>query len=201
MKNQKIILIILLILLAIITTAIKPLFPQDQLLQHIGTFWLLILLYYDIKKIQKWSGFIGIYLFTILHIIGARYVYSNVPYDEWFPFIFDPIVINERNHFDRFVHFSFGVLFFPFLMQWIKRWNLKSVGKTILITWLMIQSMSLIYELLEWNLTLMASPEDANTYNGQQGDMWDAQKDMTLAMFGSTIMSIYYFLTFKILKK
>jgi len=52
--------------------------------------------------------------------------------------------------------------------------------------------MSLIYELLEWNLTLMASPEDAETYNGQQGDLWDAQKDMALALLGSTFVGLIY---------
>lgn len=201
MKTQKIILILILVLFAILTTAIKPLFPHDQLLQHIGTLGLIFWLIYDTKNNQQWSGFVGIMLFSVLHIIGARYVYSNVPYDQWFPFIFDPIATSERNHFDRFVHFSFGVLFFPFLMNWISNWGLKNILKTIFITWLIIQSMSLIYELFEWNLTLMASPEDADTYNGQQGDLWDAQKDMALAMLGSTIMAFYYYVTYKFFKK
>ena len=69
------------------------------------------------------SAFIGIALFTLLHIIGARYVYSNVPYKEWSvslglvgaDFFQDP-----RNHYDRFVHFSFGVLLFPFLVYLCK---------------------------------------------------------------------------------
>lgn len=201
MKKTKLILILLLIILAILTTTIKPLFLQDQLLQQIGTFGLVLLLFYDIKNHQQWSGFVGILLFSILHIIGARYVYSNVPYDKWFPYFFDMIASNERNHFDRLVHFGFGVLFFPFLMQLFSRWNLKSIGKTILISWLMLQTMSLMYELFEWNLTLMASSEDADTYNGQQGDGWDAQKDMALAMLGSTMMAFYYFLNAKIARK
>ena len=36
------------------------------------------------------------------------------------------------------------------------------------------------------------SPEQADNYNGQQGDQWDAQKDMLLAMIGSTLMAVYY---------
>jgi putative membrane protein len=101
----------------------------------------------------------------------------------------------ERNHFDRFVHLGFGFLIFPYLFQIVSKWGISSIFKTLLVTWLMLQSMSLIYELLEWNLTLMASPEDAETYNGQQGDRWDAQKDMALAMLGSTLIGLIYLLS------
>lgn len=48
----------------------------------------------------------------------------------------------------------------------------------------------MIYELFEWLLTIIVSSEAANNYNGQQGDMWDAQKDMALAFVGSTISAL-----------
>jgi putative membrane protein len=44
----------------------------------------------------------------------------------------------------------------------------------------------MLYEVFEWLLTLLLSPKDADSYNGQQGDMWDAQKDMGLALLGSS---------------
>lgn len=56
-----------------------------------------------------------------------------------------------------------------------------------------IYSWSMIYELFEWSLTIIMSPQSAENYNGQQGDMWDAQKDMALALLGSIISSILYF--------
>ena len=43
--------------------------------------------------------------------------------------------------------------------------------------------------------------EEADYYNGQQGDIWDAQKDMALAMLGSTIMLVYYLVKFKLQTK
>jgi putative membrane protein len=61
------------------------------------------------------------------------------------------------------------------------------------MTWLIIQTGSMVYELFEWLLTIVMSPEQADNYNGQQGDIWDAQKDMVLAMMGSTLMAVYYF--------
>lgn len=60
------------------------------------------------------------------------------------------------------------------------------------MAWLFIQTGSMIYELFEWLLTVVMTSEEADYYNGQQGDMWDAQKDMALAMLGSTIMAILY---------
>ena len=50
----------------------------------------------------------------------------------------------------------------------------------------------MVYELFEWLLTIVMSPEQADNYNGQQGDAWDAQKDMALAMIGSTVMAVCY---------
>ena len=45
------------------------------------------------------------------------------------------------------------------------------------------------------------SDYDANNYNGQQGDLWDSQKDMVMAMGGSTIMAIIYLIKKKNLSK
>jgi putative membrane protein len=46
----------------------------------------------------------------------------------------------------------------------------------------------MFYEVFEWMLSIVLSPEDAESYNGQQGDYWDAQKDMALAFVGSLCM-------------
>ena len=64
----------------------------------------------------------------------------------------------------------------------------------VLMAWLMIQTGSMMYELFEWMLTIVMTSESADYYNGQQGDIWDAQKDMALALLGSTGMLFYYIL-------
>lgn len=195
MKTTKTILFFIVILIGILT-CIHPIFPRDQYLQHIGTILLLIPMIADLRKSRMpMSAFIGIALFTLLHIIGARYVYSNVPYKEWSvslglvgaDFFQDP-----RNHYDRFVHFSFGVLLFPFLVYLCKERLRQKPLIAILIAWLVIQTGSMIYEMFEWLITVVMSPATADSYNGQQGDMWDAQKDMALALIGSTIAALFY---------
>lgn len=202
MKTTKTILFFIVILIGILT-CIHPIFPRDQYLQHIGTILLLIPMIADLRKSRMpMSAFIGIALFTLLHIIGARYVYSNVPYKEWSvslglvgaDFFQDP-----RNHYDRFVHFSFGVLLFPFLVYLCKERLRQKPLIAILIAWLVIQTGSMIYEMFEWLITVVMSPATADSYNGQQGDMWDAQKDMALALIGSTIAALFYLFKYKLI--
>jgi putative membrane protein len=144
--------------------------------------------------------FVCIVLFTLLHVVGARYIYSYVPYKEW---SISAGIVNAnffqdtRNHYDRFVHLSFGLLMFPFFMHLCKEWLKLNIPTAILVSWLIIQTGSMIYELFEWLLTVVMTSEEADYYNGQQGDMWDAQKDMALAMVGSTILAICYIIMHK----
>ena len=174
-----------------IITCINPIYPEEQFLQHIGTALLVLLMLLDIKKnyLGKVS-FIGLALFTTLHIIGARYIYSYAPYDEFVKQLCG-VSINEllettRNHYDRFVHFSFGLMMMPMFSQIAAKRMKCSMTTAIITAWLIIQTGSMIYELFEWLLTIVMTTEAANNYNGQQGDMWDAQKDMALALLGSS---------------
>lgn len=187
--------IVLLLVAFMIVTCINPIYPEQQFLQHIGTVLLLLPLIIDVRK-NKFgrASFIGLSLFTLLHIIGARYIYSYVPYDEAIQQIFG-FSVNEmmgatRNHYDRVVHFSFGLLMLPLFCQIVQRKINCSAMVAIVMAWLLIQTGSLIYELFEWLLTIVMASDFAEDYNGQQGDMWDAQKDMALALCGSTITAI-----------
>ncbi len=50
-----------------------------------------------------------------------------------------------------------------------------------------VMATSLFYEWIEWLIAIGLSPEEAENYNGQQGDIWDAHKDMLLATLGAMI--------------
>ncbi|MBN2745377.1 MAG: DUF2238 domain-containing protein [Bacteroidales bacterium] len=184
-----------------ILTCVNPLYPNEQFLQHIGTVLLLIVPFIDLRtnrlSLTAYSFFM---LFIMVHILGARYIYSYVPYNEWFGNIFHnesgEIRSLGRNHYDRFVHFAFGILFFPYLFESIDRNHLMSLGKRLFFVFAIIQTISVGYEIFEWSLSLFMSPEATENYNGQQGDWWDAQKDMALAMLGSTFAAIFFLFRF-----
>ena len=50
-----------------------------------------------------------------------------------------------------------------------------------------------VYEVIEWQIAIAFSPTQAEAYNGQQGDVWDPQKDMAMAGFGSILAAVFLF--------
>lgn len=179
-------------------SCLSPIYPEQMFLQHAASIVVIALLIYDIKiKFLSKTAFTGIIVFLLLHALGARYIYSMVPYNEWTKALFG-VELNEmmgweRNHYDRLVHLLFGLIIFPFAYEWSKKKFKINTTAALVIGWLMIQTYSLVYEVFEWLLTLFLSGEQAKNYNGQQGDQWDAHKDMALAMIGSTISFITLF--------
>lgn len=176
---------------------VKSIYPNQQLLQHLGTLLITFILITDlILDRLSLKAYIGVSLFILLHIIGARWIYSNVPYQSFFESIGIDIhelfnINSQRNHYDRLVHFSFGLLMVPFLFE-IYRVRIENTIISLVFAWLTIQTFSMFYEVFEWLLTVIIPGEGATDYNGQQGDVWDAQKDMALAMLGSTFTAIIY---------
>ena len=176
---------------------VKSEYPNQQLLQHLGTLLVSLILIADlILDRLSLKAYIGVSLFILLHIIGARWIYSNVPYQRFFESIGIDIhelfnINSQRNHYDRLVHFSFGLLMVPFLFE-IYRVRIENTIISLVFAWLTIQTFSMFYEVFEWILTVIIPGEGATEYNGQQGDVWDAQKDMALAMLGSTFTAIIY---------
>ena len=190
--KTKIIIVFTIIVVAIITT-INPVYPNEQFLQHLGTLLISLILLVDLKRNKlSIAPFIGVALFILIHIIGARWIYSFVPYEDWLNTIPGWELNSSRNHYDRFVHFSFGILLLPYLFELFSSLKIKKLTKVI-IAWALLQSLSVFYEIFEWILTLI-NGDLAIDYNGQQGDVWDAQKDMALAMIGSTITALFYIL-------
>jgi len=200
MKKLKINLTILYVIFSLILIYVSPMSNREYLyLNNIGTLFLLLLMIVDIQKeVLSKLGFIGLLMFSVSHSFGSCYLYQYVPYNEWmiylFDFNFDSFFGFERNHYDRLVHFLFGVLLLPAsrdLSMKLSRFNPK---QALMVAFLSIQAFSMLYELFEWSLTIFLSDGMSDSYNGQQGDMWDAHKDMALAMLGSI-------LTFFLLRK
>src|SRR5262249_34934386 len=86
--------------------------------------------------------------------------------------------------YDRLVHFFFGALWLFPCWEVSSRYLGVPRRAACFYALCMVLAMSLLYELFEWSLTMIVSPQHADAYNGQQGDMWDAQKDMALALIG-----------------
>jgi putative membrane protein len=132
-----------------------------------------------------------IFLFLALHEIGAHYTYSEVPYDAWFQSLFgvslDRALGFERNHFDRLVHFLYGLLLaYPVREVVLRIADLRGFwGYFLPLDFTM--STSMIFELFEWLAAEVFGGDLGAAYLGTQGDIWDAHKDMALASLGALI--------------
>jgi putative membrane protein len=184
-------------LLIFAATWIAPIWPMEQALHSSLTVVAFILLwrFADPFAISD-RDLLLIALFLSVHAVGSRWLYSNVPYDAWGRAIFG-VSINEpfgwtRNHFDRLVHFLFGVCFTSAIAAHAgRRWNMKPMHCFyVAVSAIMIAS--LWYEWFELAIAMTMSGENAEAYNGQQGDMWDAHKDMLMATVGSLLWAYSY---------
>ena len=132
-----------------------------------------------------------IFVFLVLHTVGAHYTYSNVPYDEWFTALtgtpLNEVMGWERNHYDRLVHFSYGLLLaYPIREVFLRVADVKGFWGYFLpldVT----MSTSMIYELVEWGAAVVFAGEAGMLFLGTQGDVWDAHRDMALASLGAVI--------------
>jgi putative membrane protein len=126
--------------------------------------------------------------FILLHLLAARWTYSSVPYDAWgqavFGFSIDAALGFERNMFDRLVHFASGLCFARALVEIGMRYAGLTRRMAIVVMVLAVLAIGALYEIFEWMLTIGMNAEAADRYNGQQGDMFDAPKDMALALLG-----------------
>lgn len=175
---------------------IGGLHPADQPLLHIPTIVALFgLMWLTRRGSISDASLVCIVAFLWLHILGARYVYSFVPYDHWSRACFGVTVSDwfgfTRNHYDRFVHFAYGVLAIVPQMELLRRTAGIRAMPACLLSVAMVLAAGSLYEVFEWLLTLVVNPAHADRYNGQQGDAWDAQKDMACALLGALPMSMF----------
>jgi putative membrane protein len=94
----------------------------------------------------------------------------------------------SRNHFDRAGHVFQGVIPAMLARELLLRRTPLMRGKwlfTICVS--MALAISALYELFEWQYAVVIGGEHAADFLGSQGDIWDAQKDMLMALCGATV--------------
>jgi putative membrane protein len=91
----------------------------------------------------------------------------------------------HRNQFDRLVHLAWGLCLTPPLYACLMaRITTRSAHAAVMAVGAIVIS-SVCYEWFEWLVAVVLSPDEAEAYNGQQGDIWDAHKDMLMATLGA----------------
>ncbi len=169
---------------------IDPWFRSDWLLENLLVFFAVpaLMLLHRHMPLSKISYSV-IFVFLCLHEVGAHYTYAMVPYDEWFEALTGKGLNErlgwERNHYDRLIHLSYGLLITYPMREIVIRVSRVQGFWAYLLPVLVVISTSTIFELLEWAAVLVFGGDLGVAYLGTQGDVWDAQKDMYLAAIGA----------------
>jgi putative membrane protein len=173
-----------------IALAIKPRYREDWALENILVAVFVVAIAASQRRfLLSRLSYTLIFVFLCVHEVGAHYTYSEVPYDDWGRALTGSS-LNEwmgwqRNHFDRFAHFSYGLLMaYPLREFFLRGANARGFWGYFLPLDVTI-STSAIFELFEWGAAEIFGGELGTAYLGTQGDIWDAQRDMALASAGA----------------
>jgi len=165
-----------------VITAIEPFDRRDWLLENLLVFIYAALLIVSYRRFAFSNLSYGLFgLFLSLHLVGAHYTYAETPFGFWLQETFDL----SRNHYDRIVHFLFGLLIaYPFRELLLRAAGVRQEWSYLLAV-VTVLGFSGFYEALEGGVAVLVSPELGAAYLGTQGDEWDAQKDTAVAFGGA----------------
>jgi putative membrane protein len=171
----------------IVVTGYRPEKVFDWWLENIAALSFLAVLALTWRRLPLSNlSYLLIFVYLSMHEWGAEYKYSDVPLGEWMK----PWLGTTRNHYDRVMHFSYGLL----LAYPMQEWFMRVVGVTSNWRYLLpVEStlaFSACYEMLEAFAASVLTPERGEEFVGMQGDMWDSQKDMFMAGLGAVTAMI-----------
>lgn len=176
-----------------IALALAPLYRHDWLLENVLPLIAVPLLI----ATYRWQRFSNraytlLFVFMALHAVGAHYTYAKVPYDDWLQWLtgqrLNDLLGLQRNHFDRLVHFLYGALLFRAFFELFAP-HINGRGWRYLLVCGFLMAHAGIYEVIEWAAAAVFGGDLGVAYLGTQGDEWDAQRDMALAM-GGTLLAL-----------
>lgn len=132
--------------------------------------------------------YILIALHCVILMVGGLYTYSRVPLGFWLQDLFHM----SRNPYDKIGHFAQG--FVPALLAreiFLRRGIVTSKGWALTLAISVAMAISACYELVEWGAA-MALGGGADAFLGTQGDIWDTQSDMGMALLGASLAMLLF---------
>jgi putative membrane protein len=120
---------------------------------------------------------------AIILMVGGKYTYAEVPLGYWMKETFG----FARNHYDRIGHFAQG--FVPAMLAreiFIRRSPLRGTWWLPFVVICFCLAFSAFYELIEF-WTALSTGSASEAFLGTQGDPWDTQWDMMLALIGAIV--------------
>lgn len=170
-----------------ISTAINPPAGRINWLLEVGPglagITILIVLYNRFPMSQM--AYLCVFIHMLILVYGGYYTCAETPLGNWAKEVFG----FSRNHYDRIGHIALGV--FPtFIIREVllRKTPLQRGGWLYFIVTSIVLAVAAFWELLEWRVTLLVASDIGTAFLGSQGDIWDAQWDMFLALVGAMVV-------------
>jgi putative membrane protein len=129
-------------------------------------------------------SYTAMFVFMALHVFGTHWTYTETPIGYPLARLFGN---TERNHYDRLIHFAFGLCFaYPVREICLRIADMRGFWG-LYVPFDVTLALSALFEVLEMGIAVVIGGDQGIDYIGSQGDVWDAQKDMLLAGIGALI--------------
>lgn len=184
--------LVLLIVFLLIVTAlgISPRSRVDWVLENLMALLLVMVLVGVYRRFRLSAVSISlVFVFLCIHELGSHYTYALVPYDRWCSAL-TGVSLNktlgfERNHYDRLVHLTYGLLMVYPIREVLARITPLRGFWVGFVALNIILSTSAVYEIVEWIGGQFLGKDTAKAFVAAQNDPWDSQADMALAVGGA----------------
>lgn len=178
-----------------VATAIAPAHRPTWALENIVVVVFVVLV---VGGYHRWrfstASYGMITAFLTLHALGAYYTYRLFPPGLWI----QDLLELDRNPFDRFAHFCFGLLMAEPCREILRHYVRASERWARLLAVPFVLSVSTVFELIEsWAVRLLGDATAAE-FLATQGDPWDAQKDITMAAYGALVWLVLRLVTVRL---
>jgi putative membrane protein len=178
-----------------IALAIAPWYREDWLLENVLVFVLVPGLVLAHRRLPFSSfAYSCLFVFFVMHQVGAHYTYAEVPYDRWGEAVLGRSISDllglERNHYDRLVHFLYGLLVTPAGIELVDARAPQRGMWRWWLPWFFMVSHATLFEIVEALGAVVFGGDLGEAYLGTQGDVWDSQKDSALAALGAALAVI-----------
>jgi putative membrane protein len=118
---------------------------------------------------------------ALVLIVGGAWTYARVPFGFWL----QDVLALERNPYDRIGHFMQGCVPAIAAREILLRQRVvRGRGWLFFLVSCVCLAISAVYELVEWRAAVMLG-QGADAFLGTQGDPWDTQSDMAMALVGA----------------
>ncbi len=182
--------------------AINPFNRAVWIAENIPVVIPVLLLVFTYKKFRFSNiSYFLMWFFISLHTIGGHYTFELVPFDFFndllAKFNFDFLFPTGRNNFDRVGHFFVGVFAYPLAEFTYRKKYITNLFTAALFGVFALGFWGALYEAIEMIYAIKEGGASGAAFLGSQGDVWDAQKDMLLDIYGALVAAVLFFFVWR----